>query len=212
MFYDFVLGKSLADDYMSNLYTNRFEEAQEITSYPQLVQVLLRELTAASNEIQIVPDVIDTIISGLTSMNTKYQKGVEVELVDTNLREMFSCAAYNGYEIFLIKRPDLKVAELAPQTRAYMIDKNDMFFPTLARVATGTSLSFDVPQDASIADVVMTFSKKVNFGNTTKNYVQLDKLQAEYDKLAMTHSSWTMDVRKIERFFNNYGYQFFVVL
>lgn len=211
MFYDFILGKTLADNFMSDLYSNRFEES-EITSYPQLVSVLYREFSTALSKINIVPSVLERILSGLNYMNSQYKKGAQVDLVDTTIREMLSVASFNGYEIYLVKRPDIKVQEMVPATRAYMIDKNDMFFPTISRIATGTSLTFEVPQEASFSDVVMTFSKKFRFGDTTIDFVGIDKAQQQYDKLAESRSGWRMDTRRIENFFNDFGYKFFVVM
>jgi len=212
MIYDFIFGKTIAKDAIRGIYSNRIE-SDEISSYGQLVNVLTTNLNSAFENVESAPEVVANAISELSILNNQLQGGATIELIDVKIKEILSALAFNDYEVYLIKRADLKSTDMdASAVRGYMINKNDTFFPTLARMANGTSLKFKNPSEASISDVVMTFAQDTKFSSYVESATQMQQRISDYNLLASSNSGWMYNITDIEKFYNDYGYYFFIVV
>ena len=211
MVYDFIFGKTIAKDAIKGIYTNRFE-MDEIASYEQLTKVICDNINNAFENVDSAPEVVANAISELTMLNNQLQGGSTIDLIDVKIKEILSALSFNDYEVYLVKRADLKSTDIdTSNVRGYMINKNDTFFPTLARMANGTSLKFKTPQEASISDVIMTFAQNTKFSSFVESATQIRERIEDYLTLASSNSGWMYNITDIEKFYNDYGYFFFVV-
>lgn len=213
--YDFVLGERLSGNYIRNKYTKRFElEDSQITSLYHITKVIYDQLVMAWKDIQVLPYSIDTIMSSLKMLIANLAEGAAPENDShyRRLREILSTLSFLGYEIYLIQRIDLKTTEYNPTTRAYLIDQNDNLFPTLNRVSSGYGLTFDIPQEASLPNVIMTFlSSIISLEEVTKELINFEATKDKFDALSKVNAGWQFDIENLQRFLSDYGYKFIIV-
>lgn len=210
--YDFILGETLSDNYIRNKYTRRFElEDGELSSLYQVSKLIYDELVKAWEEVQVLPYNIDTIMSNFKILVNKIREGEESGY--SKLREILSVLKYVGYEVYLIERVDLLTSEYQPVTRAYFIDRNDNLFPTLNRVATGYGMTFDVPQEASLPNVIMSFmSNVISMDEVTLDMISFNASKEKFDALNKVNAGWQYNIEDLQKFLLDYGYKFIIVV
>lgn len=210
--YDFILGSTLSDNYIENKYTRRFElEDGELSSLYQVSKLIYDELVKAWADIPVLPYNIDTIMSNFKILVNKIKEGEEEGY--SKLREILSVLKYVGYEVYLIERVDLMTANYEPGTKAYFIDRNDNLFPTLNRVATGYGMKFDVPQEASLPNVIMSFmSNVISFDEVTLDMISFKTEKEKFDALNKVNAAWQYNIEELQKFLLDYGYKFIVVI
>ncbi len=209
--YDFMVGKSLNGTvYQRATYLNRFAmEDSDLASIKQVTKLIHDQLVIAwANIDKSLGYQIDILMKDLGVLVTSGDINSEAKL-----RESLSCFSALGYEINLIRRPDLTTTEVIPGTRAYMIDKNDNLFPTLNRVTNGQGLTFEESTEASLPAVVMTFVNSVmSFNPTTEEVISLRHMKESYNALEKAHAGWQYDIKPLQDFLSDYGYKFIVCL
>lgn len=212
MIIDVVLGEYLNDCYINSKYINRID-MEDITDYKTLVGLITSSLQEVFKQVPDVSEPVSTIISEFSQLNAKLEKGEVDDIVDEKIRELLSALAYNNYEFYVIRRPDLDTDEINPnETRAYMIDKQDSYFPALNRVVNGTSLTFKNSENADIATVIIQFLNEVKFMDSIEDMLNLNVFKEKYEKLEEAHMGWTLRVASIQRFLEDYGYKFIVLM
>jgi len=209
---DVVMGEYLNDCYIDTKYINRIE-MDDITDYGTLVGLITSSLQEAFKQVPEVPEPISTIISEFSQLNAKLESGGTDDIVDEKIRELLSALALNNYEFYIIRRPDLDTTDInVDEVRAYMIDKQDSYFPALNRVVNGTSLTFTNDYDASLPTVIVQFLNEVKFMDSVEDMLQLHVFKEKYEKLEEAHMGYTLRTASIQRFLEDYGYKFIVLM
>jgi hypothetical protein len=195
-----------------------------LSTLNSVVDLFNTKLGEAFSKVNEVPSVVDTELKELAILNKSISNsGMQITEITSDkgqeyfrkFREILSILAYSGYEVFLIKRVDLNnpILDNTSAARAYLMDKNDVFFPTLNRLSLGYSIVFDVPQDANIPNVVMTFiNTTLKFDSTTEDALELTAAKERFNALQSTNSGYLFNVEKILRFLNDYGYSIVVFI
>lgn len=220
--YDFILGKSLSTGYMTARYTKRFSREDSINTNLELLDILIDNLRNAFKTMSDIPTNVDVIIASFTSLKGKLTKsgGVTNKSLDDAdnpiniIRELLADLAFIGYQVYLIERVDLDIdKDMEPVTRAYMIDENSNLFHNLNRVSQGYGIVFDIPQQAALPNVIMQFLTSIlNFSDVTKSIIDLEVEQNRYEALQSANTGYLFDISRLQKFLEDYGYRFIVVL
>lgn len=215
MIYDIVIGKTLPTkynyNYIQNIYTNRINQENDITTYSELVDIISFSLKEAFSKLDAIVDVLDNVITEFGLLKARMAE--DESLADVRIRELLSALAFSGIEFYLIRRPDLTSEELDDSsTRAYMLDKQDSFFPSLNRVMNGYSLVFDDKKDANISTVVMNFLSDIKFNDAVEDAIELNNYREKYAVLEDSHMGWALNTDPLIEFLDDYGYKFIVVV
>jgi len=216
MIFDIIIGKTLPTkynyNYLQTVYANRINDEIDDGDLAKLVEVIYNSLNNAFTEPPI-NTAVEEIINEFGEMDAKYRKSVEVNMGEIRIRELLSALSFNGYEFYLIKRNDLtSLTEIDSRTRAYMVDKNDSYFPSINRVVNGTSIVFDDTAEASISTVVMQFMKDLRFNDIVENQLDLDSLRDKYEALEEAHMGFALNIDNLIEFLDDYGYEFVVAV
>lgn len=216
MIYDVVIGQILPTkndyNYIKGDYVVRTEQ-EEITDYKNLVSLIAISLKDFTTKTTENIDEALNVLSEFTILKKRLEDGEENINVDETIRELLSTLAFVGIDMYIIRRPDLSPAdELDSRTRAYMIDKNDKFFPTINRVVTGHSIAFNESRDANISTVIMNFLEDIRFNDIVEESLNLNNLKEQFEDLQERGMGWSLNTDDIIKFLSDYGYKFIVVV
>lgn len=216
MIYDVVIGQILPTkndyNYIKGDYVVRTEQ-EEITDYKDLVSLITISLKDFTTKTTENIDEALNVLSEFTILKKRLEDGEENINVDETIRELLSTLAFVGIDMYIIRRPDLSPAdELDSRTRAYMIDKNDKFFPTINRVVTGHSIAFNESRDANISTVIMNFLEDIRFNDIVEESLSLNNLKEQFEDLQERGMGWSLNTDDIIKFLSDYGYKFIVVV
>lgn len=216
MIYDVVIGQILPTkndyNYIKGDYVVRTEQ-EEITDYKDLVSLITISLKDFTTKTTENIDEALNVLSEFTILKKRLEDGEENINVDETIRELLSTLAFVGIDMYIIRRPDLSPAdELDSRTRAYMIDKNDKFFPTINRVVTGHSIAFNESRDANISTVIMNFLEDIRFNDIVEESLNLNNLKEQFEDLQERGMGWSLNTDDIIKFLSDYGYKFIVVV
>ena len=216
MIYDVVIGQILPTkndyNYIKGDYVVRTEQ-EEITDYKNLVSLIAISLKDFTTKTTENIDEALNVLSEFTILKKRLEDGEENINIDETIRELLSTLAFVGIDMYIIRRPDLSPAdELDSRTRAYMIDKNDKFFPTINRVVTGHSIVFNESRDANISTVIMNFLEDIRFNDIVEESLNLNGLKEQFEDLQERGMGWSLNTDDIIKFLSDYGYKFIVVV
>lgn len=214
MIYDIIIGETLLRwdyNYVNSSYMNRVE-TDDITDSVSLLNLMITGLKEYSTR---TPESIDSVLNTISEFNILKERISKDELSDDDInhqiRELMSALAINGVDMYVIRRPDLNDVTMEDdKVRAYMIDKQDGYFPAFNRVVNGISLVMDNPKDATIANVVMQFVSKMGFNDLVEDSI-IKPFRDKFDKLAEVNMSYKLEVTSLVQFLGDYGYKFIVV-
>lgn len=217
MIYDVIIGKTLPTKYDYNYirgdYVNRLE-LNEITEYSDLVDLLTTSLKEFTNQSSEPADEILNIIAEFAILQDDLKNGTTAaEGVDETIRQLLSTLAFIGIDVYVIRRPDLDSDELNDDnSRAYMIDKHDNYFPSINRVVTGRAAVFNETINANIATVIMEFLNDLRFKDIVEDTIELENYRESFEALNKANMGWTLPVDELISFLTDYGYKFVVVV
>lgn len=213
MIYDIIVGETLPTkydyNYLKGTYVNRIE-MDEITSYQDLAKVISMSLKEYANR---TTEPIDTVMNVISELDMAKTSQMEDSEMDEKIRELLSALAYVGLDMYIIRRPDMDSANIEDTSaRAYMIDKQDKFFPTINRVVNGQSIMFDEKINANISTVVMQFLNDLRFNDIVEDTVNLNSYREKFESLEESNMGWSLNTDRLIEFLSDYGYKFVVVV
>jgi len=214
--YEFIIGKRLSDFYMQQIYSRKWTQESEITTLKSLIEVINKELKEGLKNATSIPIEVTPILSEFASLIDKAE--TDTEIVTAKIRELLSLLSYYDIEVYFISREDLQIVSKTDEddsgtVRAYLIDNYDKVFPRLSRIGGGYCKIFDVPEDMSIPDMIFGFiGKIVRFEQLTSDLLKVNDLMDKYDALKRVGAAYSLNLKDLQRFLQDYGFTIFGIV
>jgi len=216
MTYEFIIGKRLSDFYMQQIYSKKWTQEGTVGSLKELSTIFDRELREGLKNASNIPVEINPILTDIATLAKS--EALDTDAASAKIREVLSLLSFYDIEVYFIHRADLGIVsksdeEDAGTVRAYLVDNYDKLFPSLGRVGTGYCKVFDVPEDMSIPDMVFAFiGKIVRFNDTTTDLLKINDYMDKYDALKRVGASYTLNLKDLIRFLQDYGFSIFGIV
>lgn len=218
MIYEFVVGKRESNNYIKEGYTAKIEVDLPYSKLSDIVAVFDEHLTKAFKDMEGIPMECVEVKSSITKLVEELKSDTldsnKRDLASAKFRECLALFSFFDIEVYLLERPDLASASEATSiNRVYLIDNYDKVFPELSRVGTAYTVSFDNNASMSPADMVFSLiGRSIRFSQSTSNLLNIEDKIESYEKMMKIDAAWQMDVSKIMRFLDEYGYKLVGVL